>query len=488
MVAAIFAERAQSLHILIVNTNRYAKPMPVMPIGACMAADAARRAGHHVDFLDLMFCRRPERKLERTSRRLRPDAVGLSVRNIDNNELQNPQVFAEDVARLVAAARRGAPGAPIVLGGAAAGVMPAELLRATGADLAVLGEAETVFPNLLAALQNGTGLAAVPGVVWIEDGVARRNPLTAAERLDYCPVPDLPRWLKLRRYLAQMTAAPLQSKRGCPFSCVYCTYMLAEGTSYRLVPPERVVEAVRRLVSFGARDIEFVDNVFNSPYEHAMAICEQLAAARTGARLQSMELNPRFVDYPLLVGMERAGFVAIGITAESAADAVLAGLGKGYYADDVRKAAAAVRRRRLPCVWIFMLGGPGETRQTVAETLRFAREEIRPSDLAFFNVGVRIYPGTRLEQIARQQGVLTVPTDQMLSPVFYVEPSMDRDWMAAELHKAAAEHLNLLGPETLSLPFLPLLHRVAHRLGFHPPLWRHAQPIRRLLRLAGMNV
>jgi hypothetical protein len=96
-------------------------------------------------------------------------------------------------------------------------------------------------------------------------------------------------------------------------------------------------------------------------------------------------LNPRFLDDALLTAMERAGFTGIGITPESASDEVLRGLNKGFTTEDVRRAAETVARHKLPCCWIFMLGGPGETRETVRETFDFAARYVRKNDVAFFN-------------------------------------------------------------------------------------------------------
>ena len=87
--------------------------------------------------------------------------------------------------------------------------------------------------------------------------------------------------------------------------------------------PEGVIDTIQHLAAAGLHDIEFVDNVFNSPYDHALTICEGLARSQSGARLQSLELNPLFIDDTLLTAMERAGFVGIGITVESASDIVL---------------------------------------------------------------------------------------------------------------------------------------------------------------------
>ena len=158
---------------------------------------------------------------------------------------------------------------------------------------------------------------------------------------------------------------------------MYCTYRKIEGHDYRLCDPLIVVDTIKSLAAKGLRDIEFVDNVFNSPYDHALAICEGLARVQPDVRLQSLESNPLFIDDLLLTAMERAGFVGIGITVESASDVVLNGLQR-VYVEHVRKAKPRLfRHHALPCLWIFMLGRPGETKETIQETLRFADQCIR---------------------------------------------------------------------------------------------------------------
>ena len=186
--------------------------------------------------------------------------------------------------------------------------------------------------------------------------------------------------------------------------------------------------------------------------------------------------------------MEQAGFVGMGITLDSASDQVLKGLRKGFTSADVHRAAGVVRRHRIPCAWIFLLGGPGETRETVRETLQFAGKQIRPMDVAFFNTGIRIYPGTELESIARTQGVLSLPPEEMLSPVFYVSPDVDAGWLDRELKSAMNSRMNFINMGTMGLSLLPVVHRISHRLGLRPPLWRYTGIIRRGLRFAGMDV
>lgn len=458
-----------------------------MPYGACIAAEAAARAGHRVKLLDLMFAGETIRSMELAIKSFSPDVIGLSVRNLDNNNMQAPVEYVSSLAAITGAIQQ-MSNAPVVLGGPAVGVMPEPLLRATQAPFAVLGDGEVAFPALLEALANGARLTEVPRLAWLENGDFSLNTDIPCSLPASAMLPEFGRWLDLKAYRSNLATVPLQSKRGCPFACIYCTYGISEGRGYRLFPPEEVAAAVHHLSARGCRDIEFVDNVFNSPYEHALAVCHSLAGSGHRARLTTIELNPAFVDDRLLKAMAQAGFIGVGLTAESASDRVLAGLKKGYTAGAVARAAEAVSRSPLPCFWLFLLGGPGETEASVQETLGFARRVLRRGDVAFINVGIRIYPGTELEHIARQEGTLSLTTHEMLTPVFYFSPDLSLEWTLNQVRRAAAENLNILHAASLSHPWLPAINRLFSRLPVPQPLWRHTGAIRRVVRVLGRDI
>lgn len=474
------------MNVLVISTNRSVSPMPVMPVGACMVAEAAERAGHSVSVLDLMFEQDPLRTVETALKKREYDVIGLSVRNIDNNDMHKPAFYIGELFPLLDVIRKRSA-APVVLGGASLTVMPGEILRATGVAIAVIGDGEATFPRLLDRMARGETYGDLPGVALREGKEFRINAPTP-DFSGACASPDYRRWLNMSAYRSHLATAPLQTKLGCQFQCVYCTYRKIEGETYRLFDPESVAETALRLASSGLRDIEFVDNVFNAPRDHALCVCEALARAGVHARFQSVELNPSFFDHELLAAMERAGFVGMGITVESASDPVLRGLRKGFAAHDVYRAAEVVRSHRLPCVWIFMLGGPGETRETVGETLQFAEKNIGPRDAAFFNIGIRIYPGTELESIARRQGVLDVQPGDMLTPLFYVSPEVDPAWIRARVRNSMNNRMNFMSVDSFSFPYLPLIHRIGYRLGLRSPLWRYTRFIRRGLRTIGIDV
>jgi radical SAM superfamily enzyme YgiQ (UPF0313 family) len=474
------------MNVLIIASNRNQQPVTVMPLGACIVAEAAEKAGHRVSVLDLMFEKNPLSTLEDELDKTNPDVVGISVRNIDNNDMKNPVAFFIELKPLMNSLRRRTK-ATIVLGGPAIAIMPEEFLRYTSADYAVLGNGDTVFPALLSTIERKDSLKDIDGIAWIEKDIFFKNGLSTAEFSASCHVPDLHRWIDMKAYQSALSTVPIQAKRGCPYKCVYCTYAMSEGSEYHLCEPDSVAEEVRKLVLSGMQDVEFVDNVFNSPYDHALAICESLIRAGIKARLQTVELNPKFVDKTLLGVMEKAGFVGVGITAESASDRVLEGLGKEYTSAQVYAAAESAQRSKIPFFWMFMLGGPGETERTVKETLHFAENRVSSKDVAFFNVGIRIYPGTELERIAREQGLLSLPAKEMFAPVWYFSPFLDKIWLFRTLAEAMNRHLNYINSDSLALPFLTRIHHLAYKLGIKPPIWRHTRSLRGGLRILGVN-
>jgi len=474
------------LKILIVSTNKNKNPIAVMPFGACLVAEATEKFGHRVKILDLMFSTNYKSDLEKQINLFKPDVIGLSIRNIDNNNFQNTVTYFDELKYLVNLIKKNSK-AIIVLGGSAVGIMPEELLRYTDVSLAVTGYGEIVFPKLLEAISENLSLN-IQGVAQIESGNFVKNSLSNILVGDNCEVPDFNRWIDVNAYLKKQSSIPVQTKRGCPYNCIYCTYPINEGKTYHLFSPKSVAASVRKLVEKGLNDIEFVDNVFNSPYRHAIDVCNEIRSEKINARFQTMSLNPRFVDDRLLDVMEDIGFSGIGITAESASDKVLKNLGKEYNSAELHEAAISVYKHEVPCFWMFMLGGPGETKETVIETLEFAKNFVRSEDIASFAVGIRIYPGTELAKKAGEDGDLNMYRPELLDPLFYTSQGLDADWAILEVKKYMDDNFNFIDSDSMGLSFLPSIYGLGYKLGVKPPLWKHVSTMRRMSRLVGLNI
>ncbi len=422
------------MRVLLISSNSL-KPsarvpwVPVEPLGLAYVAASLRRAGREVEFVDLCFAEDRRAAVRDAIARSRPDCIGISLRNVDLMAYFNPLSFVGELGEIVDECRERAA-ATIVLGGSGFSVMPRELLRFTGADAGVAGEGEWSFPLLLERLERGEPYDDVPGVVTARPGEsAPPAPPAAFHPLEGHPRParDL---IDGARYRAAGGTANIQTKRGCPFGCIYCTYPIVEGAAVRCRPPEDVAEELRELHERdGVREAYVVDNQFNYPPDHAAAVCEQLIARRDTCRIRwSCMANPAHLSDELALLMRLARCATVDLSIESGSDAMLESLGKGYAVSDVERAIRALKDNRLPFGTWVLFGGPGETGATVRETLEFLAAEDVPDVL--FSIGIRVCPGTRIERIARDEGAIDGRTN-LLDPVFYL--ALDAREIAAEV-------------------------------------------------------
>jgi hypothetical protein len=293
---------------------------------------------------------------------------------------------------------------------------------------------------------------------------------------------DAYRLLDVEAYRACGTPYPVQSKRGCSLRCSYCVYNKLEGRHYRLRDPVDVVDEIERAAAAGVREVEFVDSTFNIPEEHALMLCAELERRRPNVALSTMGLNPIGVNERMAESMARAGFTNVMCSVESASDAILLSLGKGYTRRDVERTVKVVKNTNMAAYWFFLLGAPGETLDTVKETLNFCAAHIPAHHVVQLSTGIRVLPGTPLERMCRDSGRISAD-DSLLKPYFYVSPTLDLDALGGLFADHAQAHPNwmLAGETTLSPTRVALLKAAFGLLGWRGPFWQH---VPRLLRLA----
>jgi radical SAM superfamily enzyme YgiQ (UPF0313 family) len=471
--------------VLLVSTNRERQPYPVVPNGLACVASALDGVGHEVRFADLCFSRDPVAAATEAARTFEPDIIGVSVRNIDNSDAIALRHYTPEARSILEGLRRISPRAKVIAGGAAFGVAPEALFRDLGVDYAVAGDGERASVALVDAVAAGIPVGSLPGVVRDRDGVVVFTPPGEEADLDSLPPPALHRWIDLARYQRHGATVPIQTKRGCVYKCVYCTYRNVEGWGYRTRSPELVADEIEELNKKAkVRHFDFVDSTFNSPPGHALEVCEAIARRRLDVQLDTTNFTPAVAPNELLSAMRAAGFRSLGITAESASDTVLEKLEKGFNAAKVREVAERVEKHGLQTLWIFLVGGPGETAETVEETLDFARWRLERGDAVYVTVGLRIYPGTTLHRIAIAEGVVSAGSS-LLDPAFYFSREVEFDQTVARLKRFAANHPRFMFSADSRSVVLPYLTRAASVLNLPRPHWRYMGLFQRVSRAVG---
>ncbi len=471
--------------VLLVSTNRERQPYPVVPNGLACVASALDGVGHDVRFVDLCFARDPVAASTEAARGFDPDIIGVSVRNIDNSDAIALRHYTPEARAILQGLRRISPRAKVIAGGAAFGVAPEALFRDLGVDYAVAGDGERASVALVDALTAGKPVGALPGVVRDRQGVVVFTPPGEEADLDSLPPPALHRWIDLGRYQRHGATVPIQTKRGCVYKCVYCTYRNVEGWGYRTRDPELVADEIEELNrNARVRHFDFVDSTFNSPPGHALQVCEAIARRKLDVQLDTTNFTPAVAPDDLLSAMRSAGFRSLGITAESASDAVLEKLEKGFNAAKVREVAERVEKHGLRTLWIFLVGGPGETAATVEETLEFARWRLGRGDAVYVTVGLRIYPGTTLHRIAIAEEFVPAGSS-LLDPAFYFSRELSFDPTVARLKRFAADHPRFMFSADSRSVVLPYLTRAASVLNLPRPHWRYMGLFQRVSRAVG---
>src|SRR5690349_3875645 len=215
--------------VLLVSTNRERQPYPVVPNGLACVASALESAGHDVRFLDLCFENYPVAAAAKAAKETNPSVIGVSIRNIDNSDAIALRHYTPEARDVLNALRSAAPDAKVIAGGAAFGVAPEALFRDFGVDYAVAGDGERASVALVDALANGRDVTALGGLVRAEGDRVHFTPPSDDADLDSLPSPALHKWIDLKRYERNGATIPIQTKRGCVFKCIYCTYTNVEG-------------------------------------------------------------------------------------------------------------------------------------------------------------------------------------------------------------------------------------------------------------------
>ncbi|NSW56450.1 MAG: radical SAM protein [Armatimonadetes bacterium] len=395
-------------------------------------AQAAEDAGLCVSFCDLCFADDAAAELARSLGETTPALVAVTLRNTDDCYMATRHSFLPDHASVVQTIRQHSD-VPVVLGGAGYSVAPREVLLKTGADYGIVGDGEAAIVALARSIRDHTSFDHIPGLLWREDGEIRTNPPSWPA---FGQEPLRRRTIDNLRYFRGGGQGNVETKRGCNQQCIYCADPAGKGARLRLRPPKAVVGEVGHLLTQGVDVLHLCDSEFNIPGDHARAVCDEMILQGLGERVRWYAyLSPTPFDADLARTMRRAGCAGINFGTDSGSARILKSLGRAHSPEDIRVAVRACREAGLPVMIDLLLGVPGETLESVSETIALMHA-LEP-DCVGVAVGVRLYPGTRVSRQVLGSGEEAAPPGVTCSgdwrdlsePVFFLEPAIADDIM-----------------------------------------------------------
>lgn len=385
--------------LTLINMNRMVPP--IAPIGLDYVAEAVQNEGIDVDVLDLGLCAEPEAALAEYFAHHSPALVGLSFRNVDDCFWPSATWFVPTLANLVKRLRE-LTEAPVVLGGVGFSAFAERVMDFAGADFGVHGDGEQAAASLYRQLHGSKAFETVDGLLWRRDGqIIKNRPAWPGE----VSVPTRRRAVDNASYFAQGGQCGFETKRGCNRRCLYCADPLSKGSCFRLRKPTEVADEVESLLAQGVDVLHTCDAEFNLPRSHALVVCEEFIRRSLGEKVRwytYLTVTP--FDAELAGAMRRAGCIGINFTGDSASAAMLETYRQPHRAEDLEKAVRLCRENGIKVMIDLMLGGPGETPESVATTIDFIKK-IDP-DCAGASLGIRIYPGTGMADAVESEGPL----------------------------------------------------------------------------------
>lgn len=385
--------------VLLLNPNRYRHP-PVIPLALECLAHSLEQKGIGTRVLDLCFSEDPAGELASAMGQLRPDALCVTVRNVDTVLYPDTEFFLPDIRKLIKTAR-GISSCPVIIGGSALRADPAGILEYLGADIAVTGPGERTLPRIVG---DANTLGQKRLVIGEEPptGYGRRR----LDALDYA------------RYIEEDGLAGFETHKGCSSRCVYC---MEAGTPVFLKDPGAVMGELRDLAEGGFFHLHLCDSEFNEDLEFSLEVLGRMAAERLGIRW-ALYMKPGTYDGKLFELLARTGAYLVTLSVDTFRR-------PPEYWKDVRRMSALARENGIRMCIELLSGFPGEDEDALRRGIELVLA-CGPDD-AMVNTYLRLYPGIAVARLIEAEPELkkNVTGDMesaLLSPVFYNRVPVER--------------------------------------------------------------
>ena len=359
------------------------------------ALAATIRGNHDVRILDLNVEAKPMNSLQKMLEDFHPDYAGITF--------TTPSFFR--VREIAAAIKKFDEKIVIVGGGAHASSLPEETLAQAKLDIVVRGEGENILPKIVA----GEDLPAIPGITYkAKDGVHSNPPMALMKDLDLLPYPawdlyNLSLYPNVRMVSRHNPAGFIETSRGCVYNCVYCNKTVF-GKTFRAKSPRRVVDEMKFMLASGFREIHVIDDGFSTDMKRAKAICDLIISEKLVVTWNLQNgLRVDRVDEELIRKLSEAGCYRITFGIESGNEQILKNIRKDITLEMARNAVDRAKKYGIEVFGYFMLALPGESVQTMQDTIDLARN--LDFDYAKFTIMIPL-PATEIYDVWKKEGYI----------------------------------------------------------------------------------
>lgn len=413
---------------LLVNTHKWLPPSP--PAALDYIAWELEKIGISSEIVDFSFVEDVQQF--RSLLQNQYDGVCLTIRNLEKTAFSKTLHFPLPAIKTLVEFIKQHCDCPIIVGGNGFSVAPEKILAYVNADYGIHGGGEASLPLLIQYIKEGTPpLSQIPHVVYRENSTITATPGVYKKRL-----PPVKRgYIDYHRYWCNHPAgfANIETKRGCPHRCVFCVEPAIKGRSIQVKPPEAVCAEVDWFLKEGMSHFFLTDSEFNTSHDAAVSLLHHWIEKGYQNKIHWVAYaTPAHFSEELASLLPESGNVCTMIDFGHISDRILSHLGKDYTAKDIETVLSLCHDYKVTFKGSLMLGGPGETRETVKQAIEF----FKTVDCEMFVVlGIRVFPNTPLGEHIKKMGVKDNPNlygkvidnDDLFEPIYYISHALGED-------------------------------------------------------------
>jgi radical SAM superfamily enzyme YgiQ (UPF0313 family) len=388
------------MRVLLINPYYPISETPSPPLGLAFLAAALEAAGVEVKILDLVVYPYSQRMLQSLLNSFNPRIVGITAVTMT---FDNAMKVIKDIKRID-------PDILTVMGGPHVTFCAPDTLKDyPELDFAVLGEGENTVVELARAADRKRDWLSVNGIAFRKGfEICCTAARDLVQDLDTLPRPAR-HLLALGRYRALGMPISLTTSRGCPFKCIFCVGRKMVGAKVRYRNPVCVADELEYLSTLNFNQINIADDLFTANKKHCLAVCDEII--KRGLRIKWTSFaRVDTVSEELLKQMRAAGCTAVSFGVESANPEILKTIKKGITLPQVMDAVKACRRAGIIPHASFILGLPGETPETVKETMDFGAQ-LKKEGLSYGFHLLAPFPGTEVRDQSKRFDITILTND-----------------------------------------------------------------------------
>lgn len=382
------------MRCLLINPFYPLSENPSPPLGLAYLAAALEHAGVVVKILDYVVFPYAIEDFQRELDCFQPDIIGATA----------VTMTFDNAIGLIQEAKRHCPDCLTVMGGPHVSFCAEDTLNAfPELDMAVIGEGEEALVEITEELRQGKNWDKVTGLVYRKDGAiisTGKRPHPADINMLQTPARHL---LALGRYRALGMPISMTTSRGCPYHCIFCVGRKMVGAKVRYRNPQKVVDEMQLLSRYGFCQINIADDLFTANPHHCLAVCDEILNRKLKVQWTSFA-RVDTVSVEVLKRMKAAGCQAVSFGIESGNADILKTIRKGITLDQVVRAVEMCNEAELLPHGSFILGLPGETPETLKETLAFG-ERLKTLGVSYGFHLLAPFPGTRVREESDRLGI-----------------------------------------------------------------------------------